>query len=203
MPLRGRVNGTLCVILALTIFCLSGCGGTDTASSGAVQGSKPPDTQGTATTPQAGDIPDTQAFVKYRSTQGGYEVEVPEGWARSTTTTGVRFTDKFNSVQVQLSQAKTAPTVESVHSNEAAALQQAGAQDVKVQSTQLAGGTAILITYTANSAADAVTGKQLRLENNRYLFFQHGKLATLTLSAPLGADNVDQWARMSRSFRWV
>ena len=31
----------------------------------------------------AGDIPDTQAFVKYRSAAGGYELDVPEGWART------------------------------------------------------------------------------------------------------------------------
>jgi hypothetical protein len=84
-------------------------------------------------------------------------------------------------------------------------LQQTGnaVRDVKVQNAQTSSGPVILITYTANSDANAVTGKQVRLENNRYLFFSNGKVATLTLSAPLGADNVDQWARMSRSFRWV
>jgi len=48
-----------------------------------------------------------------------------------------------------------------------------------------------------------VTNKQVRLENNRYLFFHNGQLATLTLSAPVGADNVDQWARIAGSFKWV
>jgi hypothetical protein len=43
----------------------------------------------------------------------------------------------------------------------------------------------------------------VRLENNRYLFFKNGKIAALTLSAPIGADNVDQWARIAKSFKWV
>jgi hypothetical protein len=72
-----------------------------------------------------------------------------------------------------------------------------------VQSVQLPIGPAVLITYTSNSDPNSVTGKQVRLENNRYLFFKNGKLATLTLSAPAGADNVDQWARIAHSFRWM
>ena len=36
----------------------------------------------------------------------------------------------------------------------------------------------------------------------RSLFWKDGKLATLRLYAPYGADNVDQWRLMSRSFRW-
>jgi hypothetical protein len=71
-----------------------------------------------------------------------------------------------------------------------------------VTQVQLPGGQAVLVEYTSNSDPNAVTGKQVRLENNAYLYFKGGKLATLTLWAPLGADNVDQWKRMSDSFRW-
>ena len=69
-------------------------------------------------------------------------------------------------------------------------------------SVTLPGGNAILVDYTSNSEPDAVTGKQVRLENNAFIFYNNGKLATLTLWAPVGADNVDQWKRMSESFRW-
>ncbi len=198
------------MLLALSLFGLIGCGGSGTTTPSVstpkgTQAATIPGKATVATTPQAGDIPDTQTFVKYHSTQGGYEVEVPEGWAQSTTATGILFTSAYNSVQIQLSQAKTALTVESVRAQEAVTLQQSGnaVQDVKVQTVQINNGPVVLITYTSNSDANAVTGKQVRLENNRYLFSSQGKLATLTLSAPLGADNVDQWARMSRSFRWV
>lgn len=210
MYTRIKADSLLIVLLAaLGIFFLSGCGSTGggTSADAPSQGTPAVNTQGTSTTTTSpnGDIPDTQAFVKYRSAQDGYELEVPEGWAQTILTTGVRFTDKLNAVQVQLSHTSTAPTVESVRSNEATALQKTGnaVQDVKVQNTQVNGNSVILIVYTATSDANVVTGKQIRLENNRYLFFHNGTLAALTLSAPLGADNVDQWARMSRSFRWV
>ena len=60
----------------------------------------------------------------------------------------------------------------------------------------------MLLAYTSNGEPDAVTGKQVRLEDNSYLFFKDGHVATLTLWAPLGADNVDQWGQIARSFRW-
>jgi len=61
---------------------------------------------------------------------------------------------------------------------------------------------ALLVAYNVNSEPNAVTGKQVRLEANRYYFFKNGKLATLVLTAPLGANNVDQWQRISQSFGW-
>jgi hypothetical protein len=67
---------------------------------------------------------------------------------------------------------------------------------------RLPGGSAVLLTSTSESQPDAVTGKSVRLENNTYLFFRHDKQAALRLWAPLGADNVDQWRRIARSFRW-
>jgi hypothetical protein len=76
-------------------------------------------------------------------------------------------------------------------------------RDVKVSDVQLPSGHAVLIVYTSNSDPNPVTGKQVRIENNSYLYFKNGTLATLTLWAPVGADNVDQWARISRSFKWV
>jgi hypothetical protein len=59
-----------------------------------------------------------------------------------------------------------------------------------------------LITYTSDSATDAVTGKRIRLENNSYVFARGGKSVRVDLWAPLGADNVDQWRKISRSFAW-
>ena len=47
-----------------------------------------------------------------------------------------------------------------------------------------------------------MTEKAIREENDRYFFWQNGRLVTLTMSAPLGADNADQWDLMAKSFRW-
>lgn len=152
----------------------------------------------------SGDIPDTQAFVGYKSA-GNYQLEVPEGWARQTNQSNVSFIEKLDGVQVTVSNATAAPTAQSVKTNEIPALEKSN-QAVKINSVkdvQLSGGKAVLIDYTSNSQPDAVTGKQVRLENNSYLFYKNGKLATLRLYAPQGADNVDQWQRMSNSFRWL
>jgi hypothetical protein len=47
-----------------------------------------------------------------------------------------------------------------------------------------------------------VTNKQIRLEAVRfYLPGSNGKVAVLDMSAPLGADNVDQWNLMANSLR--
>ena len=67
---------------------------------------------------------------------------------------------------------------------------------------QLPAGKAVVIKYTSNSDADPVTNKRIRLDNLTYLYYKNGKEAQLTVWAPLGADNIDQWNRMANSFRW-
>lgn len=152
-----------------------------------------------------GDIPDTQAFVAFTSAAGGYKLDVPEGWARAANGMNATFTDKFNGVAVDVTNASAAPTVENVRSSVVPMLEQSGraVQVQKVEQVSLPGGQAVRLTYTANSDPNAVTGKQIRLENDRYIFFKKGKEAMLTLSAPQGSDNVDQWQRMAKSFTWT
>jgi len=178
----------------------TGVAGNQTSNTPAVQQTAAPTSD-----IQVGDIPDTQAFVLYSSAAGGYVLEVPEGWARTATATDVNFIDKFDGVQVTVTVAASVPTVDNVRAQQAVALQNNGhaVQDIQIKSMQLKGDNAILLTFTSNSDPNAVTGKQVRQLNNQYLFFKNGRLATLTLWAPLGADNVDQWVRMSNSFRWV
>ncbi len=152
----------------------------------------------------AGDIPDSQAFVKYQSPAGGYVLDTPEGWARTVQGGDVGFVDKFNGVSVVVTPVTAAPTAATAQANEVAAIKQHGraVEITSVKDVQLPGGTAVLVAYTSNSDPNPVTNKQVRLENNSFLFFKNGKLATLRLYAVAGADNVDQWKRMSESFRW-
>lgn len=63
-------------------------------------------------------------------------------------------------------------------------------------------GSAVLITYRADSAPNSVTGKVVSQDVQRYEFFNNGKTVTLTLSAPVGSDNVDPWRTVTDSFRW-
>jgi hypothetical protein len=72
-----------------------------------------------------------------------------------------------------------------------------------VTSTSLPGGKAVLITFQENSAPNSVTGKQYRLDVLRFELFKSGVEAVLTLSSPVGADNVDPWRTVSESFRWA
>lgn len=192
-------------VLFLISVLLAGCAGTKTGAAPPSQALDPGGQQAVAAAQNpAGDIPDTQTFVSYNSASGGYVLDVPEGWARTENGGDVRFVSTLDGVEVTLSSAASAPTAASARGNEVAALQKSGraVQVRKVQDVQLSGGPAVLVDYTSNSGPDPVTDKQVRLENNAYLFFKNGKLATLTLWAPLGADNVDQWQRMAKSFRW-
>ncbi len=150
-----------------------------------------------------GDIPDTQVFITYRSA-AGYALKVPEGWARSDNGTNVRFVDKLDAVQVTIMQAPPKLNLAWVKDSYIPALEKRGRAVIvnNVRLVTLPGGRAFRIAYADNSEPNAVTGKQVRLEHNLYLFEYGGKLAALNLSAPYGADNVDQWRLMSRSFRW-
>jgi hypothetical protein len=150
-----------------------------------------------------GDIPDNQAFVDYRSALG-FSIKVPEGWARSENPAGVRFSDKYNVVTVDTAARAAAPTAATAKTQEAPELEKTGkaARVTGVKAVTLPAGNAVLISFGSNSAPNAVTNKAIRQENDRYLFWKDGKLATLTFSAPAGADNADQWLLMARSFRW-
>ena len=150
-----------------------------------------------------GDIPDSQAFVAYRSPLG-FSVKAPEGWSRREQQNGVSFTDKYGSLTVELTDAPMAPTTASAKQVQAARLEALpeAVTVSKIAAAAVPGGPAVTIAYASNSAPNPVTGKAIRLENEQYLFWQAGKLATLTLSAPFGADNADQWQLMARSFQW-
>lgn len=150
-----------------------------------------------------GDIPDTQVFIDFTS-PAGFSMKVPEGWARSELTDGTRFVDKLDGIVITRSKVKSAPTVENVKSDYLPQLKASG-RAVEVSSVgtlDLPAGKAIRISYSSNSEPNPVTEKQVRQENERYLYYRKGLLVSVDLYAPYGADNVDQWRLMSRSFRW-
>jgi hypothetical protein len=151
-----------------------------------------------------GDIPDDQVFISYHSDVGGYTLDVPEGWARAESGSNVKLVDKLDSISVEITSQSAAPTVASAEANDVPALQaQVEAfERVKVEAVDLPTGKAVLIRYRANSAPDAVTGKKVRLEIDRYELFKDGKMAAISLSAPAGSDNVDVWNQISKSFKW-
>jgi hypothetical protein len=152
----------------------------------------------------AGDIPDSQVFVAYGPPGAGFNVMVPEGWARTETGGVVTFNDKFNSVRLQTETTPSAPTPESAQREEVPAIRAASANFSARTATLVvrSGGTAVLLTYQVDGAPDPVTGKLPRLDVERYEFWKDGREAILTLSGAAGSDNVDPWLTVSDSFRW-
>ena len=151
-----------------------------------------------------GDIPDSQAFVSYSNSAAGYRLDVPEGWARTESGPSVSFVSKFDGVKVDVGNAPSSPlNAAGVRANEAKTIQTQGraVTITAVSDVKLPGGKAVVVKYTSNSEPNSVTSKQVRLENETYVFRKNGKEELLTMWAPKGADNVDQWQRMAKSFR--
>lgn len=152
-----------------------------------------------------GDIPDTTAYVTLRSPRGHFAVKVPEGWARTTRPSMVSFSSALNSITATWAAASSAPTVASAKRVDVPSLNssQLAFRLQSVKQVHLSGGTAIEIMYEANSKRNPVTGKQYRLVVERFEFFKNGQEDILSLSSPVGADNVDPWRTVSESFRWA
>jgi hypothetical protein len=187
-----RISRRLIGVIALTsVAC--GCGPlfADAAEKPVAAEHNPP-----------GDIPDTQVFVSFESPLG-FTVKVPEGWARADEAKSVRFSDKYNIIEIVVAPLSGSLTAESVKANQLPELEK-NARAAKVgeaKEVKLKGGQAILIAYTSNSEPNAVTNKQIRLEHARYLFYKDGSLFTLDMAAPQGADNVDDWSLIANSFQ--
>ncbi|MDT4974331.1 MAG: hypothetical protein QOG98_89, partial [Pseudonocardiales bacterium] len=59
------------------------------------------------------------------------------------------------------------------------------------------------LTYRADSAPNPVTNKVAVEAVERYEFWRNGTEVVLTLSAPVGSDNVDPWLKVTDSFAWT
>jgi hypothetical protein len=151
-----------------------------------------------------GDIPDNQVFVTYRPAGAKFTVKVPEGWARSSPSGAVIFTDKLNSITVESGPAARKPTIASVQGSELPTVERQGGnyKPGKVTVIRRKAGPAVLATYLQDSQPDTVTNKVVRDAVERYSFWSNGTEAVLTLSGPKGADNVDPWRIVSDSLRW-
>lgn len=185
---------------AVVVLAAAACGGGSSSST-----PTPSQPQIAPEVSPAGDIPDNQAFVEYTPPGAAFAVKVPEGWARTSEGAATVFTDKLNTIRIEATPAADAPTVESATADVVPALQSGtpGFQLGQVSAVTRGAGDAVLITYQADSPADAVTGRTGVDDVERYLFFHNGTLVTLTLSGPKGADNVDPWRIVTDSLRWT
>jgi hypothetical protein len=213
---RAAVSTSRLLVLAVAGLLAAGCSG-NSASAPASQSqptspTSPAPPAATSVAPAAagtespppGDIPDSTVYIPYRAASGQYLVKVPQGWAQTVTAGAVSFTDKLNSITLMTVHA-TAPTPASARATEVPRIQGS------VQRFTLAGisavtrpvGSVILIRYSAESQPDPVTGKVYMDSVERYEFYRNGVEAVVTLSGPVGADNVDPWRTVTGSFRWL
>jgi hypothetical protein len=204
---------SLCVTAASVI--LAGCSGqsgmtaeSTTSRPNASSASVPP-TRSTTTVTAApelaapGDIPDSIAYVPYRNDTGRYSFVHPEGWAQSGRGTHVDFTDKYNGVSADSTLTPSPPSLTTARANNIPKLgtTETAFQLRTVAVAVLPAGPGVVIVYRRNSPADPVTGKSVRQEVQRYEIFANGRVVTLELFGAVGADNVDPYARISRSLR--
>ncbi|HET8893657.1 MAG TPA: hypothetical protein VFM96_06130 [Gaiellaceae bacterium] len=186
------------------LVALAGCGATHHAT--ATTTSPPPRTttsaaapppsalQAEATSKAAGDIPDNQVFLRLSSPLG-FSMKYPEGWAQLTRGSTLTIRDKNNIVRVVVTSG--APTVASIRQGLRASHVTAGPTKVTIS-----GASAYKVSYTTQSAPNAVTGKRVTLVVDRYYLVHAGKEAIVDLGTPVGVDNVDAYRMMIESFQW-
>lgn len=197
-----RLSVVLATGAAALGLAAAGCGSSSSTSAAPATtgGLAPPAKE---TTPP-GDIPDNQVYVAYSPAGAGFTARVPEGWSRTSAGGATTFTDKLNSVRMELSANEKTATAATVTSTVLPRLAKTvpGYASGKVTTVTRHAGTAVKVTYQATSTPDAVTGKTHRDAVERYEFARGGKVAVLTLTGPVGADNVDPWKIVTDSFRW-
>ena len=149
-----------------------------------------------------GDIPDNQVFLAFDNPAGGWSMKYPEGWAQSGAAGDITFQDKNNVAHVVIRDG-AAPTVAGVQADLAAlaranpSLRAQAPAEVSVK-----GSPMIKAVYEIASAPNPVTGKQVTLTVDRYVFAHNGKVAVVDLGTPKGVDNVDGYRLMIESFTW-
>jgi hypothetical protein len=195
----GRIIAVSVAIVGAAIpLMLTGCGNTRHLGGGSAATSP-------AESNPPGDIPDNQVFVVYTAPDHAFTVKYPEGWARTDTGATVVFSDKFNNMSITSRPGVHQPNEDFARSMEVPQIASTtpGFVPGTVTTVQRPAGQVVLITYQADSPASPVTGKSVKLAAERYEFSKLDGSAVVTLSAPLGSDNVDPWRVVTDSFTWL
>lgn len=151
--------------------------------------------------PGGGDIPDSAVYLRYNG--HGFSIEYVEGWLQTTTTHGIVFNDKDSTVAVDLWPHLHGSLTTYVQRVDLPRLARtAGFVRGKLAHDAIAGMSALRLSYRGRSAPDQVTGKTVALQIDRYYVSGAHALAIITLSTPLGVDNVDAFRLISHSFRF-
>jgi hypothetical protein len=193
--------------IAVASLVAAGCGSSSSSTSTSASPSTGSAKQVNPNAPEvspSGDIPDNQAYVPFSAPGTNVTVKVPEGWSRTSASTGTTFTDKLNSITIQQRNAAGALTVAQAKHADVPALAKSvkGFQLQSVSQVERRAGPAVRIRYLAVAKTNPVTGKGGTDAVERYVFVKSGKELVLTLSGPKGADNVDPWKIVTDSVVW-
>jgi hypothetical protein len=193
---RSARHGRIAAVALAIALVVTGCSTDATSKS-------PSDASPTEVSPN-GDIPDNQAFIPYTPASGTYTVTVPEGWSQSSTGEATTFTDKLNAAKFEEMSSATAPTIQSAKSAVVPQLEMdhPGFALTDVAAVTRAGGSGVLLRYEQDAAVNDVTESVGKEAVEEYLFWKAGTLVTITLTSPVGADNVDPWRQITDSFSW-
>jgi hypothetical protein len=193
---RPRTTRILQLVFATAVgsLLIAGCGSSSSA------GPKP-----TSTTPvgrtASGDIPDTAVYLMYKGT--GYHIDYVEGWTLNLgQKSGITINDKDSNEIVKIVKTGSTQLFASADMSQLSRTTQKY-HLVSMKMLPLGTGTAVHVQYRTLSAQDPVTGKQVPVVVERYYIPGHGKTAIVTLSTPVGVDNVDAFRRIAHSFRWA
>jgi hypothetical protein len=201
---RARSSVSLAVVAAAAVAVLAGCGASATSTSSGASTANAASGTAAPENNSAGDIPDTQVFVPFTPPTKLFTVSVPEGWAQTTDGVATVFTDKLNAVRIEMRPALVRLTPDVIRQQELPGIQSSspGYRFGAISVVQRKSGPVFLVTYQATSPPNEVTGKSGVDAVERYEFWRDGHEAILTLSGPLGADNVDPWRTITDSLQW-
>jgi hypothetical protein len=169
--------------------------------SGAAHAAPTPQLARPAAGSPGGDIPDSAVYLRY--TGRGFSVEYVEGWLQTAATHGVTFSDKDSSVIVELRPHLDGDLSAYVQRIDLSRLAHtAGFRREGLTRDSIGGYRTVRLTYRGRSQPDAVTGKTVALQVDRYYVQGPRALAVLTLATPLGVDNADGFRRIAHSFQF-
>ena len=204
-----RSRSLLCTAAVIVGLLLSGCA--SSSSSGGSSGGAAPSPSGGQTgayTPASGTTQSGVLFPVYTNRTAGYSFDYPGGWRVAEKGSGVRIARFGDAVTVVVRPRQQAPSSKGYQKQLVAMLQQ---HDDKLMSKIVR--PASVITVGRDKVTMAVI-EQVRptgpgadapkdtLVVNRYLFWNDGKLALLSMSSVKGVDNNDAWNLMANSFKW-
>jgi hypothetical protein len=128
---------------------------------------------------------------------------VPQGWPRIESADRVTLTGKAGGESVQFASGACASSDPRVVL--AGTVMHAGdfVANVRIEPIALPAGPANRAEYETSATAPGAGDTRAHFSANAYLVRRGGRCALITLWAPFGAQDADQWRHVARSFRWL